>query len=352
MALCLALALLLVSSHFTAEPVLSYETDWSQWQGVAGGPPDKDPNLRADKINEKFEKVHGNLEKFLNTAISSDQIFDANQVQYFKNQKNRSKKAKDRFHKEDGFKQVGRKNNFNKKERNKDEYDPNAFDEFEGALDDLNDVLVDANTELSNANHAKAMFMALAKSNGTDKCQELQDFTLGFGIASAVVRQLAIVAEGLYNCTDACVQQVSFGFNASTFAFVFAAAAGVLDMAATGLEDVDQMWSSELQSACLNQIDNTVFDINDTIADIEDVTAGTSEDVNDLAQAVDRLNSALYILTDMIEDVNDLITLKFSEQNELLNLRFDTVEALLNTRFDDVEILLNTPHGRRPGLPK
>ena len=68
--------------------------------------------LNSDKINEKFDKVHGNLEKLLNNAINSSEIFDANQVQYFKNQKDRSKKAKDRFHKAGGFKQAGKKKNF------------------------------------------------------------------------------------------------------------------------------------------------------------------------------------------------------------------------------------------------
>jgi ABC-type transporter Mla subunit MlaD len=64
------------------------------------------------------------------------------------------------------------------------------------------------------------------------------------------------------------------------------------------------------------------------------------------------LNSALTDLTRIIEDVNDLVNLRFSEQNEMLNERFDTIEAMLNTRFDDVETLLNTPHGQRPGFPR
>jgi hypothetical protein len=163
---------------------------------------------------------------------------------------------------------------------------------------------------------------------------------------------LTILASTAYDATDAFAQQTVWGTNASSFSAVFAIAAGVLDGIATGLEIADEWVSADLQSACLNQIDDTVYDINETVTDIENVTAGTLEDVNDLAKAVDRLNSALFILTETIEDINDLINLRFSEQNELLNTRFDTVEALLNTRFDDVEILLNTPHGRRPGLPK
>jgi hypothetical protein len=321
----------------------------AQDQGVAGGPPHKDPNEHADKINEKFDKVHGNLDKLLNNAINSNEIFDANQIQYFKNQKDRSKKAKDRFHKAGGFKQAGKKKNF---KNNKDEYDPNEFEDLEGAIDDLNDILVDANTELSNGNAAKALYMALAKSHANDKCHEFSLVTTILGGAAAVARGLTILASTAYDATDAFAQQTVWGTNASSFSAVFAIAAGVLDGIATGLEIADEWVSADLQSACLDQIDNTVYDINETITDIEQVTSGTSEDVNDLAQAVERLNSALYILVDMIEDVNDLITLKFSEQNELLNTRFDTVEALLNTRFDYVEILLNTPHGQRPGLPK
>jgi hypothetical protein len=112
---CLATLLSLASSTVAQD----------EWLGVAGGPPDKDPNKHADKINQKLDKVHGNLEKLLNTAIASDQIFDSNQVQYFKNQKDRSKKNKDRFHKQGGFKQVGKKKNF---KNNKDEYDPNEFE--------------------------------------------------------------------------------------------------------------------------------------------------------------------------------------------------------------------------------
>jgi peptidoglycan hydrolase CwlO-like protein len=336
---CLATLLSLASSTVAQD----------EWLGVAGGPPDKDPNKHADKINQKLDKVHGNLEKLLNTAIASDQIFDSNQVQYFKNQKDRSKKNKDRFHKQGGFKQVGKKKNF---KNNKDEYDPNEFEDFESAIDDLNDILVDANTELSNGNHAKALYMALAKSHHPDKCQEFSLLTTILGGSAALTRGLTILASTAYDATDAFAQQTVWGTNASSFSAVFAIAAGVLDGIATGLEIADEWVSADLQSACLNQIDDTVYDINETVTDIENVTAGTLEDVNDLAKAVDRLNSALFILTETIEDINDLINLRFSEQNELLNTRFDTVEALLNTRFDDVEILLNTPHGRRPGLPK
>jgi ABC-type transporter Mla subunit MlaD len=129
--------------------------------------------------------------------------------------------------------------------------------------------------------------------------------------------------------------------NASSFSAVFAIAAGVLDGIATGLEIADDWVAMDLQSACLDQIDDTVFDINDTVTDIEDLTAGTSDDVNELSKAVGRLNEALGILTQRIEDINDLVIFRFDEQNRLLNDRFNTTETLLRT-----------PHGRRKGIKK
>jgi len=347
------LLLPLASSTVAQEPILFDGSEVVEGEGFAGVPPDKDPNEHADRINEKIEKLHGNLEKFLNTAIASDQVFDANQIKFFKNGKDRSKKANARFHKNGGFKQIGRKNDFkNKKGWTKDFYDVNGFDEFEGAIDDLNDIVVDANTELSYANHVKAQFMVVLQSHHPDKCQQLVDSSIALGIATAVVKGFAIAGETLYNTIDCFSEQSSFGFNGSTAAAVFAVAAGALDITATGLETADNFVASDLEASCLNQIDNMVYDINNTVTDIEDVTAGTSEDVNDLAKAVVLLNSALTDLTRMIEDVNDLVNLRFSEQNNLLNTRFDTIEAMLNTRFDDVETLLNTPHGQRPGRPK
>ncbi|MHC4418062.1 MAG: hypothetical protein ACYSU6_05690 [Planctomycetota bacterium] len=330
-AVCLTVLLSLASATVAQESV--------DLLGAAGGPPDKDPNKHADKINEKFDKIHGNLGKLLDTAVASDQIFDANQVKYFKNQKNRSKKEKDRFHKQGGFKQVGKKKNF---KNDKDEYDPNAFEDFEGALDDLNDILVDANSELSKANRAKAMYMALAKGRtGPDKCQEFSAVSIGLGVGAAVARGLTILASTAYDATDAFAQQSVWGMNASSFSAVFAIAAGVLDGIATGLEIADDWVAMDLQSACLDQIDDTVFDINDTVTDIEDLTAGTSDDVNELSKAVGRLNEALGILTQRIEDINDLVIFRFDEQNRLLNDRFNTTETLLRT-----------PHGRRKGIKK
>ena len=335
-AVWLALLLVLASSAVAQESQLL----WSE--GIAGAPPPKDPNKHADKINEKVDKLHDNLEKFLNTAIASDEVFDANQIKFFKNEKDRSKKAKDRFHKEGGFKQVGRKNDFkNKKEWVKDSYDPNAFDGFEGAIDDLNNIVVDANTELSNANHAQAQFMVMLQSETPDKCQELVDASITLGVAASVVKGLAIAGETLYNSIDCFSEQSSFGFNASTAAAVFAVAAGALDMTATGLETADKFVASDLESACLNQIDDTTVTIHDMTEAIHDITEGTTEDVNDLAVAVDALTSALAELAQRIEDVNDLVNLRFSEQNKLLNERFDAVETLLNT-----------PLGRRQDFPE
>ena len=256
-------------------------------------------------------------------------------MQFFKNGKDRSKKAKDKFHNEGGFKEYGKKNSFKKKKDwVKDTYDVNAFDEIEGAVDDLNDIVVDANAELTNANNSKAQFMAILQSGSPDKCQELVDASIGLGVAASVVKGFAIAGETLYNTVDCFSEQSSFGFNGSTAAAVFAVAAGALDITATGLETADKFVSSDLESACLNQID-------DTTAAIQDITEGTTQDVKDLAVAVEALTFAISELNQKIEDVNNLVELRFSEQNQLLNERFGTVE-----------ILLSTPQGRREDFPQ
>lgn len=243
-------------------------------ENVITANPHSDPNDDADNINNKMDKLHGNISKFLDTAIASDQIFDSNEIEHIKKEKARSKKAKDRFHKNGGLKQVGRKNDFGKDNRKKDDYDPNAFNEFEEALDNLNDIILDANDALADGQKSKAMYLLLAASGSPDKCQELVDASDGLGIAAAAVLGAKIAAETLYNTTDAIGNQDALGWNVSAASAIFAVATGVLDMTATGLEIADNWVAQDLESACLNQID-------DAVKGIQTVTEGTSQDVND-----------------------------------------------------------------------
>jgi uncharacterized coiled-coil protein SlyX len=349
--ICLTLLPWLVNSSLGEQAVYYDDSEWAEWEAVEGGPPDKDPNKHADRINSKIDKLHGNLEKFMDTAIASDQIFDPNQIKYLKKEKARAKKANERFHKGGGFKKVGQKKNFNKKNQDKDEYDPNAFDDFEGTIEDLNDIVVEANMELANGNAAKAMFMFLEGSESADKCKEQLAVSLGLGISASVMRGLTIVAETAYNATDSAANQDFLGNNWSAGAAWLAGIAGTLDFITTGLEIADRWVATNLAAECLYQIDTTTMDnykltgdVNDTTMDIygmvwsiNDITEGTAQDVNDLAEKVIelnselvRLNSELARLTQKIEDINDLINLRFSEQNRLLNERFDTAENLLN----------------------
>ncbi len=301
---------------------------------ATGAPPQRDPNEQAERINQKFDKVHSNLSKFLDNAIASEGVFDADQIKYFQNGRVRADKAKQRFHDEGGFKQVGRKNNFDKEQREKEDYDANAFDEFEGAIDDLDQIIVDANSELTNGKKSMRMYTMLAAAGEVDKCQDLVDNCVALGISASVVRGLTIAANTAYCVCDAFAQQTSFGWNASSVSAVFAVVVGVLDICATGLEIADGWVASDLQAACLNQIDNAVYDI-------QSVTEGTSEDVNELAEAVGRLNTLLAGLSSKIEDVNRMVEKKFAEQNKMLD-----------ERFYIIELLLNMPQGQRPLYPQ
>lgn len=320
-ALYLTIMVVLASSTFAEE--------------ITGASPKKDPNELAERINGKVDKLHGRLEELLDSAIASDDVFDPNRIESFKKEKRRAKKAKDRFHKEGGFKQVGRKNEFkNKKKWEKDTYDPVAFEDFEATLDNLDEVVTDADAELANAKHAKQMYMVVMASGEPDRCQDLVDFTVGYKIASSVVRGATIVAETTYNVTDAWANQDSFGWNASSISSVVAVIAGGLDLVATGLEIADEWQSSDIEAACLNQIDGG-------IAEIEEITAGSAEDVNDLVEAVKILNAAVILLNTNISNMNDLLVRRFDEQDKMLE-----------EKFQALEVLLCTPHGQRPEFPK
>lgn len=270
----------------------------------------KDPNDRAKGINAKFDKVHQKLEEFLNTAIGSDQIFEPNQIEFLRKEKGRSQRAKDRMNKEQGMKMVGRNNNFDKKDKDKDKYDDGAFDDFEESLDDLNAILVQADSELKKGNKAKVLSV---QANGdpdgvNNKCQELVDASITLGVAASVVRGLAITASTAYDTADSVSEQTALGFNASTAATVFAVAAGVLDMTATGLEIADEWTAEDLKAECLSQI-NTV-------------SQGTADSLDELHQRVADLSREL-----------------------------EALRELMKERLDTIEVLLNTPQGQREEFP-
>jgi hypothetical protein len=294
------------------EVVMDDEIVFTEETLVAAKP--QDPNDRAKDIEAKFEKLHGNLDKFLDTAIVSDQVFEPNEIEFLRREKGRSKRAKDRMNNGNGMKMFGRNNDFDKKGKgngkDRDEYDDGAFDDFEGSLEDLNTVLLRADSELKKGNKAKALSVqANSDPNGVNKCQELVDASITLGVAASVVRGLAIAAATAYDTADSVSEQTALGFNASTAATVFAVAAGALDMTATGLEIADEWTAEDLKAECLSQINI--------------VSQGTADGVDEINQKV----------TDL--------------QREL-----DALRDLMNVRMDMLEKILNTPQGQRPSFPE
>ncbi|MEN8128135.1 MAG: hypothetical protein ABFR90_10075 [Planctomycetota bacterium] len=305
-----AFAVLAMPLAVLAEEVVVYEEiDGVLVEVAAAGP--KDPNERAKGISKKFDNVHHKLGEFLDTAIGSDQIFEPNQIEFLRKEKGRSQRAKDRMNTEQGMKMVGRNNNFDKKDKDKDKYDDEAFDDFEESLDDLNAILVRADSELKKGNKAKALSVQVnADSNSVNnKCQELVDASITLGVASSVVRGLAIAAGTAYDTADSVSEQTALGFNASTAATVFAVAAGVLDMTATGLEIADEWTAEDLKAECLSQI-NTV-------------SQGTADGVDEVNLKVTQLRQELEVF-----------------------------KTLMNERLNTIETLLNTPPGQRPTFPE
>ena len=307
---------------------------------VAASKKDKDPN----DISGQYDKIHENLSKLLDTASKSKNIFSNKQIDKFnkyKNENSRSKKAKDRFHKNGGFEKVGRENDFNKGNKdNPDKIDKDAYNELDESLEDLNLILIDAEQDVRDANEIKGQYMALRILDVPDKCKDLVDASTALRISAAALKGYAIYCQAVLDGCSAISGQDIAGFNFQAACAIPAVVVGAVELAATGCDTADQWISSDLEAACMDQIDNRSVSTYDEVLLIGKVTKGTAADVNDLAIAVEELNEALKDLNDRMDDLEKRIDDKFAVLN-----------AKLDVKFDYIQRLLKMPQGKREDFP-
>ncbi len=343
-----------------------------------------------DEISLKVQKLNERLKKIADLAMHENlDLLTEKQRNRIEKDLERSNRANEKLKKSKGFKEIGKKHKFkpDKSQNNQvnfymteadddDDYDPNALGDFSAMIDDLNEILVEAEEELQWHADVKGKQLEVMRlmANGLPYAQPYYDLKVSmdwsplghtvYGVYE-VLKFASITADGLYDIATCPTRQTAFGMNASTAGTVFAIARMVCDLLAEaayiGLY-VNEAFVVDNEQECILQIGREHYQMIADINSINGQVVSIQADANSLGSSVDLL---LGQMEDMNKDIGKIetkvtqidinvntLTRKVVALNTQMNARFDAMTELMNQRFDYIEQLLCTPHGARPKLPK
>lgn len=340
-----------------------------------------------------MEELNGRLKKIADLAMDENlNLLTEKQRARIAKDLKRSNKANKKLKKDKGYKEVGKKHKFkpDKSQNNQvdlyvteaaddndeNDYDPNALGDFSAMIDDLNEILDEAEEELQyHADvRAKQQEVMQLMENGLPYAQAYYDLKVSMDwspLGHAVygiyeVLQLASIAcDGVYDFATCTTRQTVFGMNASTAGTVFAIANTICELLAEGAKIgiyANETIVEDKEQECMLQIGREHYQMIAAIDSINGQVISIQADANSLGNGVDLLIDQMVTVNADIGEIKtkvtqideNVITLTGDVQALKTHMddRFDALTELMNQRFDYVEILLRTPHGARPKLPK
>jgi hypothetical protein len=358
---------------------------------VVAAPKSKTPDELDVEIGDKIQKLNKRLNDVTEIAMDEKlKLFTDKQKKHIERELARANNANDRLKKSKGFKEIGKKHKFKEDKSNPsaqelysaeaaaeddDDYEVDALEDLSLMIDDMNSLLDQTEgelirlTEIEELKEQAAVMLAAGEDphevyTKLENLMKKSPVTTGFYVATEVAKFAAIVSATAFDISTCITRQSTAGWNVSVAGIVFAAADGIFQGIAEGLQikvDYDEAQLSDAGYNCLIQIGTEHAQMMGDIEGINGQVVSIQADANTLGDSVDLLLiqlattdekvDGLIITTDRIEGKIDTLTGKVDTMHAQMNERFDAMTALLNQRFEYVEQLLCTPQGSRPNFP-
>jgi hypothetical protein len=311
-----------------------------------------------DDIDLTYNDIDVSLGALIDEAVGSTDLFDEDEIEKFnkfKEDKDRSKRTKNRVKAGGGLKQVGKKKDYDKAHKNDpDEYESDVYEDFNGSLKDLDKILKKAKVDLNSAKASKAFYTNVKMSDNFDRCNDLVEVSKDLRLAVAALKGGKVGAQLVLDSCSAISGQDFGGFNVQAVCAIPAVAVGVIDTILVTMEHIDEVDSASLEADCMDQIDNTNKSTKSLVVNLTDIASGNGDGIGDLTEMVDTLTTELEELNGLVKDLKNSINDLNDRMDDLeghIDDKLSDLNDLLETEFQETKNILNTPHGQREGFP-